>query len=100
MFNPPLSLRLDDEIAARDATHFSIRSVGPHDEPALQRMLDHASDEDIYLRGFRRVKDFSDVMAKRLVSCHTGAEVALVALRKTVPDEILGIAHLIRTPKN
>lgn len=100
MLNPPVSSRLQHEVAAQDGTHFSIRSAGASDEPALRSMLHHTSEEDIHLRCFSIVKDFSEVMAKRFVSYDTGMDAALVALSKTDPKEIYGVAHFIRMAKS
>jgi acetyltransferase len=100
MLNPPVSSRRQNEVAVQDGTHFFIRSARAEDEPALRSMLRHTSEEDIHLRCFSIVKDFSEVMAKRFVSYDTGTDAALVALSKTDPNEIYGVAYFVRMAKN
>jgi acetyltransferase len=100
MLNPALSSCLEDKDAQRGGAHFFIRSIRTDDEAALRHMLRHASEDDMHLRCFRIMKDFSEVMAKRFVTWHTGMEAALVALRTAVPNEIYGVAHFICSAQN
>jgi len=87
-------------ITLNDSRPLTIRPIRPEDEPRLLDMFTRSSPEDIRLRFFSPLRNFSHAFAARMTQIDYDREMALCALTK--PDqgepEMLGVVRLIATP--
>jgi acetyltransferase len=70
----------------------AVRPLRPEDEPALARFLGRISAEDLRLRFFHAVKDFSHQFTARLTQLDYARSMAFAALN--VEGEVVGVARL------
>lgn len=90
----PYPAHLESTGAARDGTPVTLRPVHPEDEPLLQDLFAHMSDEDLRLRFFAPMRELRHELAARLTQLDYRRQMALVALRD---DATLGIARYAAT---
>jgi acetyltransferase len=87
---------LSQHIALPDGRFIAIRAVRTADEAGLKYMFEHCSPDDLHMRTFGAVKDFSGPAAYRLTHVDPKTEIALLALseQEALPADIYGAAHI------
>jgi RimJ/RimL family protein N-acetyltransferase len=70
-----------------------VRPVGPDDDPLILDLLVHVSKEDLRLRFFDSIKEFSHQFIVRLMKLDDGRAMALVAIDEA-SNEMLGVVWL------
>lgn len=98
----PLAIRpyprhLEKTIETRSGRRFTLRPIRPEDERALIDMLRRSTREDIRLRFFGAIKEFTHSFAARLTQIDYDREMAFVAIPEG-SDEILGAVRLAADP--
>ena len=73
------------------------RPVRPDDEPLIRQLLQHVSPEDLRLRFFDSIKEFSHSFLARLIQLDYAHAMAFVALDETSGD-ILGVVRVHSDP--
>ncbi|MDB5988500.1 MAG: Protein acetyltransferase [Nevskia sp.] len=97
----PYPAELIHVISAQDGRQYRLRPVRPSDEPALLHLLGQIPPEDIRLRFFGYIRQFSHTMAARMTQVDYDRELALVAEPLESADGaggIVAIATLIADP--
>jgi acetyltransferase len=89
----PYPSQWEGQLALRDGGTIAVRPMRPEDEPAIIQLLGHVSAEDLRLRFFHAVKEFSHRFVARLTQLDYARAMAFVAL-DTVTGEIIGAARL------
>lgn len=75
-----------------------LRAIRPTDEPALIRMLSELDPEEVRLRFFRYIRQFTHAMAARVSQIDYDREMSFVAESDARAGEIAGIATLVADP--
>ncbi|MFT4046303.1 MAG: GNAT family N-acetyltransferase [Solimonas sp.] len=75
-----------------------LRVIRPTDEPALIRMLSDLDPEEIRLRFFRYIRQFTHAMAARMSQIDYDREMTFVAEADTRPGDIAGLSTLVSDP--
>jgi RimJ/RimL family protein N-acetyltransferase len=70
-----------------------VRPIKPDDEPLIHDFLVHASKEDLRLRFFDSIREFSHQFIVRLTQIDYAREMAFVAIDEA-SDEIIGVVRL------
>jgi acetyltransferase len=70
-----------------------VRPLRPEDEPRLHRLLEQVNAEDLRLRFFAPVKDFSHVFLARLTQLDYGRAIAFAAF-DIATNQLIGVVHL------
>ncbi len=94
----PYPAELEHFATLRDGRRYRIRAIHPTDEPALIRMLSQAGPEDIRLRFFRYIRQFTHAMAARMTQIDYDREMSLVAVPEQGEEEVLGMSTLVFDP--
>ncbi|WP_028080459.1 GNAT family N-acetyltransferase [Solimonas soli] len=76
----------------------TLRVIRPTDEPALIRMLSALDPEEIRLRFFRYIRQFTHSMAARMSQIDYDREMTFVAEADTRPGDIAGVSTLVSDP--
>jgi RimJ/RimL family protein N-acetyltransferase len=76
-----------------DGWRIFVRPIKPDDEPLIHDLLVHVSKEDLRLRFFDSIKEFSHQFIARLTQIDYAREMAFVAIDEA-GDEILGVVRL------
>jgi acetyltransferase len=79
-------------VFARDRRAF-VRPIKPEDEAMLRQFLEKVSMQDLRLRFFAPIKEFSSLFIARLTQIDYARAMALVAVDK-IAGEILGVVRL------
>jgi acetyltransferase len=98
----PYPKRLEKHVRLNDQTDYHIRPVRPEDEPAMIRMFERMTMEDIRLRFFAPIKRMSHQMAAKMTQIDYDREMALVAMAPG-PDgteEMYGVVRIAADPDN
>jgi acetyltransferase len=74
-----------------------VRPTGPKDEPLVRDLLGHVSKEDLRLRFFDSIKEFSDQFIAKLTDLDRLRAIAFVAFDE-VSNETLGVVWLYCNP--
>ncbi|MCO6416445.1 GNAT family N-acetyltransferase [Siccirubricoccus sp. KC 17139] len=79
-----------------------VRPIRPEDAAAHAEAFRRLSAEDVRWRFFSPLKEMSPALVARLTQIDYDREMAFVAIRKRdgAPEEILGVARLIREPNS
>ena len=77
----------------KDGSKVCVRPMRPDDEPAIVRLLQSVSPEDLRLRFFHSVKEFSHQFVGRLTQLDYARAMAFVAL-DPASKEIIGVVRL------
>lgn len=93
----PFPAELAHTAKLRDGRHYRIRAIHPTDEPALIRMLSALDPEEIRLRFFRYIRQFSHAMAARMTQIDYDREMTLVALPED-GDTVMGLSTVVFDP--
>jgi acetyltransferase len=94
----PYPAELEHFAALRDGRRYRVRAIHPTDEPALIRMLSQAGPEDIRLRFFRYIRQFTHAMAARMTQIDYDREMSLVAVPEEGEEEVLGLSTVVFDP--
>jgi len=84
----PYPTEWDRELVLRDGARIKVRPMRPEDEPAIIRLLQQVSPEDIRLRFFHAVKDFSHQFVARLTQLDYARAMAFLAIDPATRDAI------------
>jgi RimJ/RimL family protein N-acetyltransferase len=76
-----------------DGWRIFVRPIKPDDEPLIHELLVHVSKEDLRLRFFDSIREFSHQFIARLTQIDYAREMAFVAVDEA-SDEILGVVRL------
>lgn len=88
----PYPSQWERQLKLRDGDAIAVRPLRPEDEPAIARFLAGVSAEDLRLRFFHAVKDFSHQFTARLTQLDYARSMAFVAFG--AEGQILGVARL------
>ena len=89
----PYPTEWERELQLLDGTRVDVRPMRPEDEPAIVKLLQAVSPEDIRLRFFHAVKDFSHQFVARLAQLDYARAMAFVALDPATRD-VIGAVRL------
>ncbi len=89
----PYPTEWERELQLLDGTRVDVRPMRPEDEPAIVKLLQKVSPEDIRLRFFHAVKDFSHQFVARLTQLDYARAMAFVAIDPATRD-IIGVVRL------
>jgi acetyltransferase len=99
----PYPKRLERTVELRDGRRFCVRPIRPEDEPALHRMFERLTPEDIRLRFFAPIKRMSHQMAAKLTQIDYDREMGLVAVgpaEQGEGEDIYGVVRINADPDN
>jgi acetyltransferase len=88
----PYPSQWEGQLKLRNGEAVAVRPLRPEDEPAIASFLASVSPEDLRLRFFHAVKDFSHQFTARLTQLDYARSMAFVAL--DAKGEITGVARL------
>ncbi|MGP0088844.1 MAG: bifunctional acetate--CoA ligase family protein/GNAT family N-acetyltransferase [Xanthobacteraceae bacterium] len=96
--NPRLAIRpypkeWERELALGNGTLIGVRPVRPEDEPMFHEFFERVTAEDLRLRFFAPVKEFSHTFIARLTQIDYARAMALAAIDKATGD-LLGVVRL------
>ena len=83
----PYPKKLEQSVTLRDGRSFLLRPIRPEDEPLIQDMLAHSTEDDIRLRFFTPLKQLTHEVAARMSQIDYHREMGLVAEGPTPPGE-------------
>lgn len=93
----PYPLQWERHLALSDGWKVFARPVRPDDEPLILHLLQHVSKEDLRLRFFDSIKEFSHPFVVRLTQLDYARAMAFVAFDETSRD-ILGVVRVHSNP--
>jgi acetyltransferase len=88
----PYPSEWEGQVKLRNGQSAAVRPLRPEDEPAMARFLTGVSPEDLRLRFFHAVREFSHQFTARLTQLDYARSMAFVALN--AENEIMGVARL------
>ncbi|WP_257098550.1 bifunctional acetate--CoA ligase family protein/GNAT family N-acetyltransferase [Pseudovibrio flavus] len=89
----PYPTEWEHEALLKDGTGIFLRPIRPEDQGLLREFFNHVTTEDLRLRFFAPVKEFSHSFLARLVQLDYARAMAFVAI-KPETEEILGVVRL------
>ena len=89
----PYPTEWERQLQLRDGSKVCVRPMRPDDEPAIVRLLQNVSREDLRLRFFHSVGEFSHQFVSRLTQLDYARAMAFVAL-DPLSKEIIGVVRL------
>jgi len=89
----PYPTEWEQRFTLQDGTPILVRPLRPEDEPLLHTFHERVTAEDLRLRFFALIKDFSHVFLARLTQLDYAREMAFAALDGTT-GEIIGVIRL------
>jgi acetyltransferase len=89
----PYPTEWERELCVKDGWTVNVRPMRPEDEPAIVKLLKSVSAEDLRLRFFHSVKEFSHQFVARLTQLDYARAMAFAALDPATGD-ILGVVRL------
>jgi len=89
----PYPAEWERQLELRDGWRIDVRPMRPEDEPAVIKLLQRVSPEDLRLRFFHAVKEFSHAFVARLAQLDYARAMAFVALDPATRD-IIGVVRL------
>jgi acetyltransferase len=89
----PYPSQWEGQLVLKNGSPISVRPMRPDDEPAVVKFLGHVRPDDLRLRFFHVVKEFSHQFVGRLTQLDYARSMAFVALDKEA-GEIIGVARL------
>src|SRR3984957_13805790 len=93
----PYPSQWERHLVVGDGWKVFVRPVRPDDEPLVLDLLTHVSREDLRLRFFDSIKEFSHPFLVRLTHLDYARAMAFVALNET-GGEILGVVRVHSDP--
>src|SRR5699024_6502745 len=94
----PYPARMRHRVKLRGGQHYIVRAIRPADEPALIELLESLNPEEVRLRFFSIIRQFTHDMAARMTQIDYDREVSLVASPADAPDRLAASATLIADP--
>lgn len=96
----PYPSELEHALDLPDGSRLNLRPIRPEDEPLLLDMFGQSSREDIRLRFFAPLKEFSHTFAARLTQIDYDREMAICAMTTAAdaPEQMAGAVRLIIDP--
>ena len=85
--------RWQRHVVIRDEWRIFVRPIRPEDEPAIHELLHHVSPEDLRLRFFAPIKEFSHEFIARLTQLDYARAMAFVAFDET-NNELVGVVRI------
>jgi acetyltransferase len=89
----PYPKEWEQRLATADGTRFFVRPLRPEDETLLRTFLEKVTSEDLRLRFFAPIKDFSHAFLARLTQLDYARAIAFAALDEA-SGELQGIVRL------
>jgi acetyltransferase len=89
----PYPKEWEQRLATADGTRIFVRPLRPEDETLLRTFLEKVTSEDLRLRFFAPIKDFSHAFLARLTQLDYARAIAFAALDEA-SGELLGIVRL------
>ncbi|MCA3581914.1 MAG: acetate--CoA ligase family protein, partial [Bradyrhizobium sp.] len=89
----PYPSQWEGELALRDGSRVTVRPMRPEDEPMVDGFFKRVSAEDLRLRFFHAMKEFSHAFIARLTQLDYARAMAFVALDPTT-GEMMGAVRL------
>jgi acetyltransferase len=89
----PYPSQWEGQLLLKNGRPIAVRPMRPEDEPAIVKFLGRVGAEDLRLRFFHAVKEFSHQFVGRLTQLDYARAMAFVAL-DTETGEIMGVARL------
>jgi acetyltransferase len=89
----PYPKEWERHLVLKDGRGVFVRPVRPEDEGLFLEFLEHVSDEDLRLRFFAPVREFSHAFLAKLIQIDYARAIAFVALDEQT-DEMLGVVRL------
>jgi acetyltransferase len=89
----PYPTEWERQLQLRDGWKVCVRPMRPDDEPAMVKFLQSVSAEDLRLRFFHSVREFSHQFVGRLTQLDYARAMAFIAL-DPVSQEIIGVVRL------
>jgi acetyltransferase len=80
-------------LVLRDGWRIFVRPIRPDDEPRLLALLQHVTKEDLRLRFFDSIKEFSHAFLARLTRLDYAQAMAFIAFDEAT-DETVGVVRL------
>jgi acetyltransferase len=93
----PYPSQWERHLVLRDGWRIFARPVKPDDGPLIRRLLEHVSQEDLRLRFFDSIKQFSHSFLARLTQLDYARAMAFIAFDESNGDglhEVLGVVRL------
>jgi GNAT superfamily N-acetyltransferase len=90
-------IRLQRHLVIHDGWRIFVRPTTPGDEPLIRSLLGHVSKEDLRLRFFDSIKEFSDQFIAKLTDLDCLRAIAFVAFDEA-SSETLGVVWLYCDP--
>jgi len=85
--------RWQRHVVIRDEWRIFVRPIRPEDEPAIHELLHHVSPEDLRLRFFAPIKEFSHEFIARLTQLDYARAMAFVAFDEAT-NELVGVVRI------
>ena len=95
----PYPKELEGTAELRDGTKIRLRPIRPEDEPLLQDLLAHMTQEDIRMRFFTPLHGLPHQLAARLSQIDYDREMALIAF-PAGQETALGVVRFVADPDN
>jgi acetyltransferase len=89
----PYPVQWERHLVLRGGWRVFARPIRPDDEPLLHTLLQHVTKEDLRLRFFDSIKEFSHVFLARLTQLDYAKAMAFIAFDE-VTDETLGVVRV------
>jgi acetyltransferase len=89
----PYPTQWERELQLNDGCKVDVRPMRPDDEPAIVKLLQHVSPEDIRLRFFHSMREFSHQFVGRLTQLDYARSMAFVAIDPATKD-VIGVVRL------
>jgi acetyltransferase len=89
----PYPSRWERHIEVRDARRVFVRPIRPEDEPAIHEVLRHVTPEDLRLRFFAPMKEFTHQFIARLTQLDYARAMAFVAFDEA-SNELVGVVRI------
>jgi acetyltransferase len=80
------------ELTLREGKRLRVRPIRPEDEPAILEFLQHVSREDLRLRFFAPMKEFTHAFIARLTQLDYARAMAFLAFDDS--DELIGVVRI------
>src|SRR6202789_3274009 len=91
--DPSNNLKWQRHLVIHDGWQIFVRPTSPKDEPLIRDLLGHVSKEDLRLRFFDSIKEFSHQFIAKLTDLDRLRAIAFVAFDET-SGETLGVVWL------
>jgi acetyltransferase len=89
----PYPVEWERHLVLRDGWRVFARPIRPDDEPLLRELLRHVTQEDLRLRFFESIKEFSHQFLARLTQLDYAQAMAFVAIDEA-NGEVLGVVRI------